>query len=60
MNCTNPCQYENPVDIENCITWDDSVNVLDNYNYSDNGKLKPPCSLSPDYWGCIESRKDNL
>ncbi len=42
--------------LSECKTHRDSVYVIDNYSYNKNGNLIPPCSLSPDYCGCMKSR----
>lgn len=45
-----------PTTLEMSTTRDDSLYVIDNYNYSARGNRKPPCSASPNFCGCMESR----
>ncbi len=50
---------ENLVEITtlaDCFSHSDSVYVIDNFTYNQNGNLKPPCSMTPDYCGCMEYR----
>lgn len=48
-----------PITLEEATNHSDSIYVLDYYFY-ENGKIKPPCSISPDYEGCILSRAKQL
>ena len=58
-NCQNVSDEELPTTLEQCKTYEDTIYVLDFHCY-ENGLLKPPCSLSPDYAGCIQARLDDL
>lgn len=46
--------------LEDAKTRQDTIYVIDNWNYSERGNRKPACSMSPDYNGCMQSRIENL
>lgn len=50
-------QQEKPTELIDCFTYEDSIYVIDNWSYNQKtGNRKPPCSMSPDYCGCMENR----
>ncbi len=56
LSCTeNPVIKPLPTTLEDCDCYEDSVYVIDFWSYQD-GHLKPPCSMSPDYRGCMAAR----
>jgi hypothetical protein len=56
LACTSPQAPDPlPTKLEDCDCYEDSVYVIDFWSYQD-GRLKPPCSMSPDYRGCMLSR----
>ncbi len=63
MNCSNLTSSEKKdlnlseiTTLSDCLSHSDSVYVIDNFSYTKRGNLKPPCSISPDYCGCMEAR----
>lgn len=71
IGCKNPAssdkqdnenlfEADRPININGAVTHRDSVYILDNCFYSENNNLKPPCSVSPDFKGCIISRAKQL
>lgn len=48
--------YVFPTTLEECNSKMDTIYVLDNHYYNSNGALYPPCSMSPNYDGCIDRR----
>jgi hypothetical protein len=53
----NSCNSVSNINYVKQITFGDTLNLLDTaFIDSKNGKIKPPCSISPDYCGCLISR----
>ena len=46
--------------LEDAKSYEDTIHVLDFWNYTENGYRKLPCSMSSDYDGCINSRMNNI
>jgi hypothetical protein len=62
-SCVNQNQITHqsfPETLEDCNTLEDTIYVLDYWSYDENGYLRPPCSLSPDYSGCIKKRYSEI
>jgi hypothetical protein len=51
---------ERPETLADAQSHADSVYIIDYEYRNENGNIKPPCSLSPNYCGCMESRVKEL
>jgi len=57
MNCKfSSLQSTEPTTLEEAITHDDSVHVIDMYYFKNGIGPYPPCSLSPSYCECMKNR----
>lgn len=59
IGCSNPAapvELERPKTLKECHNLNDTLYVLDQHYYGDGVELYPPCSLSPEYDRCIDTR----